>query len=189
MTLTPTPTRNLSPPFDQQPIDQLGAFSQPWVEHHQALVGLLSMIQANQGVTDGSDATAGRIGEYLTASRSTGSATFCPSGTPVNVASIALTAGDWDVEGTVWFGGTSMNCNNAQAWVSTVSAAQPAQGSGGYFIQLFPGSAFLPMPAQFPTGALRVSTASPMTVWLGALTITASGTMTVAGTIRARRAR
>jgi hypothetical protein len=28
-----------------------------------------------------------------------------------------------------------------------------------------------------------------MTVWLGALTITASGTMTVAGTIRARRAR
>ena len=49
------------------------------------------------GVTDGSNAAAGKVGEYVSASRVVGSATALTTATPKTVTSISLTAGDWDV--------------------------------------------------------------------------------------------
>ena len=48
------------------------------------------------GVTDGSSAAAGNVGEYV---RSYGSGTSAVNGQFVNITSIALSAGDWDVSG------------------------------------------------------------------------------------------
>lgn len=52
------------------------------------------------GVTNGSNAAAGSVGEYVTASPTGISLT---TGTTINLTSISLTAGDWDVSGAVEF--------------------------------------------------------------------------------------
>lgn len=49
------------------------------------------------GVTDGSDAAAGKVGERISASIVQASAVSLTTATPKTVTSISLTAGDWDV--------------------------------------------------------------------------------------------
>lgn len=63
------------------------------------LIGISSLV-GNQifGVTDGSSALAGRIGESVIARVSTAT-NFTTSGQYNNITSISLTAGDWDVSG------------------------------------------------------------------------------------------
>lgn len=51
------------------------------------------------GKTDASNAAAGKVGEYVSASVVQGSATALTTATPKTVTSISLTAGDWDVTG------------------------------------------------------------------------------------------
>lgn len=55
------------------------------------------------GVTDASAATAGTVGEVISATVAVGSAIDLTTATPANVTSISLTAGDWDVYGKVAF--------------------------------------------------------------------------------------
>jgi len=55
------------------------------------------------GVTDGSNATAGTVGEYID-SYASGTTV---SGSPTTMTSISLTAGDWDVSGAVNYNGNS----------------------------------------------------------------------------------
>lgn len=57
------------------------------------------------GATDGSNAAAGTVGEVLTGS---GSAVVAPDGVAVNIASVTLTPGDWDVSAVMAY-------NNAPA--------------------------------------------------------------------------
>ena len=57
------------------------------------------------GVTDGNDAAAGQVGEYVTAS---GSGVGLANGTPANVATLTLAAGDWDVSGNAQFVATGV---------------------------------------------------------------------------------
>ena len=55
------------------------------------------------GVINASVASAGNVGEEITASRAIGSASAMTTGTLINVTSMSLTAGDWDVRGVVGF--------------------------------------------------------------------------------------
>ncbi|CAN5462726.1 hypothetical protein BH20VER3_BH20VER3_00940 [soil metagenome] len=76
------------------------------------------------GVTDGSNAAAGKVGEYLSSVVASGSGVSLTSGAVANITSLALTAGDWDVwaQGgivgvsgstvTFFFAATSANNNN-----------------------------------------------------------------------------
>lgn len=75
------------------------------------------------GVANGSNAAAGSVGEYVTA---TGTAVSMTNATPTNVTSISLTAGDWDVFGNVQFiAAASTVIVNMQSGINTVTSTLP----------------------------------------------------------------
>jgi len=59
------------------------------------------------GTITNDDANPGMVGEYKSATLSSGSAVGLAAGTPTAVTNIALTPGDWDVAGSIVFGGYS----------------------------------------------------------------------------------
>lgn len=130
------------------------------------------------GVTDASSAAAGSVGEVISSTILSGSATSLSNNVPKNVTSISLTAGDWDVYGNVTFissGGTAIT----QAWTSLTSASAPdlalrVEGTG---------TSGLSAPY------LRVNVNAPTTVYLSCTANITSGTCSACGTIFARRAR
>lgn len=79
------------------------------------------------GVSNGSNAAAGQIGEFLSNLNSGG--TSMPGGTTINIAQITLTAGDWDVFGLIAVGAGTGGV--VQGGINTVSATLPAGMSLG----------------------------------------------------------
>lgn len=76
------------------------------------------------GTTTNNNANAGSVGEFVTA---TSGAVGLTSGTPANVTSISLTAGDWDVWGNVMFQAAAATVlQTAQTGINTTSATIPA---------------------------------------------------------------
>jgi hypothetical protein len=131
------------------------------------------------GTTTNNNAAAGSVGEVMTASNTAG--TVVSSGVATNVSSINLTAGDWDVYGNV-FGGGTVTSTDLRAWISTTSTTLPTipgyneiSGSGG---------------SAYGAGApfFRASLSGTTTVYLGGSTV-GTGTLTLYGTITARRVR
>jgi hypothetical protein len=168
-----TTTGAVSPPANENPIAADGQHSQAWNGFFDDVSRqLTALAKVNQGVTDGSDAAAGNIGEYLTAS----AATPLFSGASTNVVSLSLTAGDWDVSGDVQFvtsGGT----------LSAVGC-----GIGGVTVLInatFPAGSTNQLLA---TATRRYNVTAATTVWLVAVAYF-SGTVTASGVIRARRMR
>lgn len=138
------------------------------------------------GTTTNNSANAGSVGEYVSSTVLAGSAVAYTNGVSMNITSISLTAGDWDVWGTVApIPGTQIQA--VQGWVGTVSATAPTLPNGG-------GSVFLPVALTsgqgcvLPVGMMRLSLSATTTVYLGAnISSTANGT--VYGFIGARRRR
>jgi hypothetical protein len=139
-----------------------------------------------QGVTDGSDAPTGQIGEVISSLNAT--AVTLTSGTTANVASISLTPGDWDVQGEVWIlfgagGGTS-----AYAGIGAGSATLPSISLGSSRLQFalsFVANAY----AIMPLSPCRVSLSATTTYYLVGQGNFPSGTTTAIGKLWARRAR
>lgn len=140
------------------------------------------------GVTDGSNASAGAIGEYI--SSLVGSGVSIPTtGTVINITSISLTSGDWDVFGAVTFVSSSTAVvTYGRGCVSTTSAsinfpycAGYSNGTGSALI----GSADLPVAVP----PIRVNVSTTTTVYLCATQGFASGTTSAYGYIAARRRR
>jgi hypothetical protein len=172
------PIKIVDPPFYDAPIvdDAAGQqHSQAWTEYHQAVADQINKMAATLGVgvTDGSDAVAGKVGEYMTA---TASGIALVNNTPINVVSLSLTAGDWDVAGNAQF--------------STGSGQHSDFGVGLDGIDTL-------IAATFPTTTLtqgmnaalrRYNVTATTTVWLMAVAGFV-GSVTASGTIRARRVR
>jgi hypothetical protein len=139
-----------------------------------------------RGVTTNSNAAAGNIGEYI----SQGAAGISVSaGVPADVCSISLTAGDWDVWGTIGTSpaGTTLTSLFA-GWISTTSATAPsAPNNGAYFTVMPPSVAG--NQSILPTGMTRLSLASTTTVYLSAQVNFTTSTCTIFGFIGARRVR
>jgi hypothetical protein len=181
-----TPAQTIQPPFYDQPLTDYPSgqqFSQAWTEYHQTLADRVTALPGavQTGVVDGSDAAPGMIGEFMTAS---GSATLA-NGVAANIASLPLTAGDWDVWGYVLFtAAATTHPTEVQASVSTSSGSlsQPRTMLAATFNV---GS-----QQEIGTGgAQRISTAAATTAFLvGFSTFTTAG-MTAAGNIIARRMR
>jgi hypothetical protein len=170
----------LEPPANDPPVTADGQHTQSWTAFYQDVATNLGAMQPKQGVTDGSDAAAGNLGEYLFAS---GSGVGLGNGTPTNVATLALTAGDWDVSGNVQFVATGV-LTRVTAGVSTVS------GDYNRWSTTVSGTLGSGSSQQIGTGgAVRVSVAAPTTAYLVAATTFTSGGVTADGTIWARRAR
>ena len=142
------------------------------------------------GTTTNNNANAGSVGEYIASTVLQASRVALTSGTPVNVTSISLTAGDWDVTGLL-----GLSENSSVAWTyyvgsissvsGTLSTLQTNSSTGSInTTTLAVVNAYLPLPV------VRVSLASTTTYYLVAQGGFTGGSGQAAfGTIRARRVR
>jgi hypothetical protein len=136
------------------------------------------------GVADASAAALGYVGEFVSSTVLAGSAVFLTTGVTSDITSISLTAGDWDVEGTIVIApaGTISSVNG---WASSVSATAPTlPNSGGMFALGITTNNTLALPI----GRRRFSLASTTTVYLST-NAAFSSTAGAYGFIGARRAR
>ena len=144
---------------------------------------------ASTGVTDGSNASAGAVGEFVESEVTPGSPVSLTTGVAANVTSVSLTAGDWDVYGSVGFLPSGLAMFNPTAgWIHTVSATSPGQpNKGAAFYHTVP----------FTTGGLqcnpglriRIKITSTTTIYLGAQSSFTGGTLSAFGHLAARRVR
>jgi hypothetical protein len=129
------------------------------------------------------NAASGMVGEYLTANTS---GTALTTGTVANATSITLTAGDWDVQGSVQFtpaGTTTVNV--LYAGINTTSATQAGLGAN---VQLV--ASFLTGQIQtVNTPVVRISVSATTVVYLPCYASFGTSTMACNGSLRARRVR
>jgi hypothetical protein len=145
------------------------------------------------GTATNDNATAGNVGEFTSVNSPTGgTATPGSSGTFVNVASISLTAGDWDVSGTLHVvTGATFAGTRIYGSISKTTADIDDQTKGGVVSVLdsaFPVSANILLPL----GTRRISLASTTTIYLTAFLTYSTLGGTTYGTssfLSARRAR
>ena len=139
------------------------------------------------GTTTNNSANAGSVGEYVTATTLTVSTS---SGVPLNVTSISLTAGDWDVSGVLQVIPTgSTTLAGVTASISTTSGATGPFGTST-FLNLVATTGYATGQSQgIPTPVVRLSLASTTTVFLVANVVFGTSTLTSSGLIRARRMR
>lgn len=138
------------------------------------------------GTTSNDSAAAGQLGEYQTATIASGAAVALTTATTANVTSLSLTAGDWDVTGTVDYTyGAGTNVTISQQGISTTSATLGAQDT---YTSVYTGG--VPTADQgFQTPTVRISISSTTTVYLVSKCAFTVSTNKAYGTIRARRVR
>ena len=137
------------------------------------------------GITDGSLATAGQVGEIINGQQATNQA--MTTNVPLNITSIVLTPGDWDVDGNVFIASSVGTINNNAA-ISTVSATLDPPGVPGR-MQILMGGSGTVTSLCMPTGRKLINVSTSTTVYLVAMATFASGTCNGQGTVHARRIR
>lgn len=143
------------------------------------------------GTATNDNASAGKIGEYISSTVATGSAVSLTTGTPANVTSISLTAGDWDVSSEVYFNSPATTSFTTVLGSISTTTATLNQTAGFWDVKGF--SAFVPgnNTGWISCGVpfVRISVASTTTVFLVAFATFTVSTAAAWGTIQARRAR
>jgi hypothetical protein len=163
-------------------------FSRAWTDHNQAVADRLSdntaaIAAMKTGVVDGSDAAAGQIGEYATA---TSGSVGLTSATPADTATLSLGAGDHEVWGAVFFSnGGATQLRQVKAWISDTPTTPPGDLMVATISALFVdgGDQSIAAPRR------RISLAVTTTIYLGAQAIFGISTSSATGTICARRVR
>lgn len=141
------------------------------------------------GETSNGSATAGNVGEVISASVAAGSAIGMTSGAAMNITSISLTAGDWDVMAQGY-----LNLNTTTSWTgylySITTTSATADTTPGHW-QNFNQPASVPGNVNLSWGSItrRVSISSTTTVYLMAQAAFTVSTAASWGTIWARRSR
>lgn len=134
-------------------------------------------------------------GEFLSTVVAFADAVEVLNNTPVNIATLALTAGEWDVSAALVRNLTGVTATRYTGALGTTSATVPS-GAGGSGLGTDPvishfatfgttvdGTWTTPIP---PT---RVVITETTTIYLIAADLFSAGTMTACGTLRARRIR
>ena len=136
------------------------------------------------GTTTNNNANAGSVGEYVTA---TISSTPLTNGVNANLASISLTAGDWDVTGVAQFVGSTNNMTYAFSGFTTTSAGTPSADQ----MEQLDGNGSMTMKVhEIPAPTARFSLSATTTVYFVGKAGFSTGTVSVnGGRIRARRVR
>ncbi len=152
---------------------------------------LLYVSSSGRGVTNGSNAAAGMVGEYLSASNTAGNT--LTTGVAQNIATLALTAGDWNVAGQTIFTGANAVTAMLAAAIGSASAVLPtvtqlASGTGA-MTQIVATSTKVAVNQVLQTGPVRYNSNAPQNVYLVAQSNFSGGTLTVTGFISARRIR
>jgi hypothetical protein len=132
------------------------------------------------GVTDGSSAGPGQVGEFMSAVGATGGPA---SAAPTNMVSLNLPAGDWDVGGllTLMSGGP---VTALQASISTVSSTH-----GGWTAAINMTSATIAVTTSLTVPQVQVLTGASLSTYLVGQQNFVSGSPQIRGIIWARRAR
>lgn len=133
------------------------------------------------GLTTGVAAAAGIVGQIL---ETTGSGTALTTATDANIASLALTAGEWDVMAVIQYVSTG-NMNGYQGGLTTSASAYGAFQTQTRSAVSFNASATI--IREVPVQRLRLSASG--TVYLRAQSTFSSGGVTATGYIRAERVR
>lgn len=135
------------------------------------------------GTTANNNASAGSVGEYVTA---TGTSVSLASATPTNITSISLTAGDWDVWGNVQFApGSGASFTAIVAGINTTSSMMPSVPLSSVINAAFNSQTGQAMPAPMQ----RILVSSTTTVYLVAQGTFSGGTTSANGILQARRRR
>lgn len=137
------------------------------------------------GVNTNSNAAPGQIGEIIESTVLVGGAVALSNGASVDVTSISLTPGDWDVWASLGLslgGGTVVTA--VVGWINTASATIPTNPNGGAYMQ-FVGD----VVRIAPVGQRRISLAATTTVYMSAFTNFTVNTLSGYGYIGARRVR
>ncbi len=142
------------------------------------------------GVTDASSASAGTVGQVISSSVDVGSAVSLTTGTPANVTSISLTAGDWDVYGSVGFSVNVLTTiGGLSAAIGTTSATLPLASSISGCVTTI-GTTLTTGESQIVTpGSCQINVSGTTTVYLVAQMTFAVNTAAAYGIIWARRRR
>jgi hypothetical protein len=149
---------------------------------------------AIQGTTTNDNAAAGYVGEYISASVDT-LTNYSTSGTWVDITSISLTAGDWDIYHSVYHSVNGATWSQVRAGVGITSGNNaPDIGLGvspGVRDQAFnfPSSGSLPDTFTQTGLPVRYSISSTTTVYLKGRWVGSGGPPQYMGSIWARRAR
>jgi hypothetical protein len=141
------------------------------------------------GVSTNTVATAGNIGEGISSTILFASAVGLSTGTPANITSISLTAGEWDVTADYDFtGNAATTVTNLIGSISTTSATLNAT-AGNYTVENF--TSFTAFSANntfvLKGGPVRMSLSGTTTVYAVAQAAFATNTCSVYGQIRATR--
>lgn len=124
------------------------------------------------------------VGQSLYSNVPDGSAIALTTATPINITSILLTSGDWDLWGNVTFNSTGTTNPFVDAWMSPVSASLP--DASNYSRISVPGG-----PFNLQTGIvcphIRMNVNANTTVYLSAQSTFTGGATTACGSIFARR--
>lgn len=144
-----------------------------------------------QGTSTNDSAATGGIGEWLTSNVLVGSAVSLSTGTPANITSLSLTAGDWDVTAfPVLTGGATTTVSSMLFALGTTSAtinqlAGTFNQSLGFSSTLFAGSGLWTEQI----GPIRFSLSTTTTIYLVADVSFGTSTCSGYGLLSARRAR
>lgn len=142
------------------------------------------------GTTTNNDAASGIVGEIISATVASGSAVALTTATAKDVTSISLTAGDWDVWGTVCFTANALTTATVfQGGINTTTNTLPTPpGGGAYFQESLSVGAGGTEPCH-SVGMMRQSLSGTTTVYLDAQSTFAVNSMSAYGYIGARRRR
>lgn len=146
--------------------------------------------QAN-GTTSNDSAKAGSVGEYISATRPFASRLGLTTTVTADVASIALTKGDWDVWITSYFTGNSLTTftSGIVSITSTTSTLDTTEGKWG-ITGANAATAFATTGTfSCDAGPFRLSLAATTTIYFDAQAVFGVNTCSVYGIIQARRRR
>lgn len=137
------------------------------------------------GIGDGSTAVAGEVGEVISSAMGAASSTSPTISTAINITSITLTAGDWDISALA-SAQNSIGANAAIVFaINTVSASLPTDNGISTSSMVTSGFASLPETVTVPP--FQVSISTPTQYYLVAEYTAGGGVPSVWGSIRARR--
>jgi hypothetical protein len=132
------------------------------------------------GVTDGSNASAGQVGEFVTAA---GGPYAVASGTPANIVIFALSPGDWNV----WGQAQIASGTGCTTFIASVSIASVTIGQPNFTLNFSSGS--LLAGTQINAPMARINSASTTTVYLVTQNNFPAGSLSVTANLYARRVR
>lgn len=136
------------------------------------------------GTTLANNAVAGRVGENITPTNIL--LTAMTTATPINLSSVVLTPGDYDVTGCARFlQAAATTGSNFVCGLSTTSATFAAAGTYAQFAHATPANA----DQSIPTPSLRFNVSSNTTVYLVAQATFAVSTMVGSGYLTITRRR